>query len=461
MPTSTSSLPQQSLLALLFLAASPCVVAQEGGEAAAPMAAAEVVTEGGGESISPIPTEGAGLTTEGAGEVADVSLREAPVAPASFLFNTGVGAVYDNNIYQTNDDTVADTVLLVSAGFTWTPRVTDTSAFALTYNATLFHYLEQDDLGGDVNHNAALAGKLTVGETSLTSAVSFQRLSGSDLSLSGSGFGGSVLGGGSGSQQALVSNPEDRNLNPQDVRDMLTAAFGFSRPLAGKTSVNGGVNYTANLYEDPLPSTQTYSGQLGLGYLVGARTTVGVSGVIGRTDGDDGSLSEDYEQFLGTVSYDATEKLDFSGSAGLNFRQSDVTGASDRTDFVFNISTRYQWRDRTGLFLTAGRNTQSSVTELESAINRTTVYVGVDQRIADRWSLQVSGGYDLSDYEDAQNDFAQTREETFLTGRVSLNFRPTDRATIGLFNEYRQNDAGDDISSYEGNRLGLQVGVQF
>jgi hypothetical protein len=195
--------------------------------------------------------------------------------------------------------------------------------------------------------------------------------------------------------------------------------------------------------------------------VVGARTTVGVSGVIGRTDGDEGSLSEDYEQALGTVSYDATEKLDFSGSAGLNFRQSDVTGASDRTDFVFNISTRYQWRDRTGLFLTAGRNTQSSVTELESAINRTTVYVGVDQRIADRWSLQVSGGYDLSDYEDAQNDFAQTREETFLTGRVSLNFRPTDRATIGLFNEYRQNDAGDDLSSYEGNRLGLQIGVQF
>ena len=454
MPTSTSSLPQQSLLALLFLAALPPVVAQEGGEAAAPVAAAEVVTEGGGESISPIPTESTGLTTEGAGEVADVSLREAPVAPASFLFNTGAGAVYDNNIYQTNDDTVADTVLLFSAGFTWTPRVTDTSAFALTYNATLFHYLEQDDLGGDVNHDAALAGKLTLGETSLTSAVSFKRLSGSDISLSGGGL-------SLGSQQALVSNPEDRNLNPQDVRDMLTAAVGFSRPLAGKTSVNGGLNYTANLYDDPLPSTQTYSGQLGLGYLVGARTTVGVSGVIGRTDGDDGSLSEDYEQLLGTVSYDATEKLDFSGSAGLNFRQSDVTGAGDRTDFVFNISTRYQWRDRTGLFLTAGRNTQSSVTELESAINRTTVYVGVDQRIADRWSLQVSGGYDLSDYEDAQNDFAQTREETFLTGRVSLNFRPTDRATIGLFNEYRQNDAGDDISSYEGNRLGLQIGVQF
>jgi hypothetical protein len=48
-----------------------------------------------------------------------------------------------------------------------------------------------------------------------------------------------------------------------------------------------------------------------------------------------------------------------------------------------------------------------------------------------------------------------------LTGRVSLNFRPTDRSTIGLFNEYRQNEAGDDISSYEGNRVGLQIGVQF
>lgn len=450
---------QRSLFALLFLAVFPSLVAQEAGEASAPVASAavEVASEGGGESISPIATEVSGLTTEGAGAVAEASLQEAPVVPASFLFNTGAGAVYDDNIYQTNDATVADTVLLFSAGFAWIPRVTDTSKFALTYNATLFHYLEQDDLGGDVNHDAAMAGQILIGETSLTSTVSFRRLSGSDISLSGSGFGG----GGISSQQALVSNPEDRNLNPQDVRDLLTAAVGFSRPLAGKTSINGGLNYSANLYDDPLPSTQTYSGQLGLGYLVGARTTVGVSGVIGRTDGDDGSLSEDYEQALGTVSYDATEKLDFSGSAGLNFRQSDLAGAGDRTDFVFNLSTRYQWRERTGLFLTAGRNTQSSVTESDAAINRTTVYVGVDQRIADRWSLQVSGGYDLSDYEDAQNDFAQSREETFLTGRVSLNFRPTDRSTIGLFNEYRQNEAGDDISSYEGNRVGLQIGVQF
>jgi hypothetical protein len=113
---------QRSLFALLFLAAFPSLVAQEAGEASAPVASAavEIASEGGGESISPIATEVSGLTTEGAGAVAEASLQEAPVVPASFLFNTGAGAVYDDNIYQTNDDTVADTVLLFSAGFAWT-----------------------------------------------------------------------------------------------------------------------------------------------------------------------------------------------------------------------------------------------------------------------------------------------------------------------------------------------------
>ncbi|MFN0130091.1 MAG: hypothetical protein ACKV19_25790 [Verrucomicrobiales bacterium] len=401
-------------------------------------------------SIEPVDSGAADLTLEGTGEVATLTEAVVPATPRSVRFHASGGAVYDDNIFQTADDTDSDTLFLLAAGIKWTPRVTERNMFSLGYTATAFEYLDNSDLGGDINHDARIDGRALWGATTFTGNFGYRHLAGTDISLAG----------GTATPQPLTSASGDRDLSPQERRDLISIAFGLARPIAGKTSLTAGGRYQADLYDD-LPSTDDLSGYLGLGYLVGARTTVGFQGVIGRSGGDDGAIEETYQKALLTASYDPTEKLDFSASAGLDFRQADVDGGGDRTDFVFNLSARYQWREKTGFFLNGGRDTTGSSTVTGAANNRTSMYFGINQKIGEKWSLDLAGGYDFSDYQNPADDYSSVRDEDFTVGRARLIYQPAANWNIGSFYEYRQNDSSDDALSYEGNRFGLQLAVSF
>jgi len=437
----------------LFLHLTLSVMATASGLAqeAVALSAEPVTLEQDALAIEPVDSGEAALTGEGAAEVAEITEAAAPALPRTLRLHTSVGAIYDDNIYQTADQTEADTIFLLGAGVTWTPRLTEKNWFSLGYTATAFQYLDNTDVGGDLNHDARIESRALWGATTVTGSFGYRHLAGTDVTYVG----------GKGPSVPLASSPEDRSLSPQQNRDLISLEAGLSRPIAGKTSLTAGVRYTANLYDDDLASTDDLSGRVGLGYLAGARTTVGVSGVVGRTGGDEGALEETYEQALLTASYDATEKLDFSASAGADFRQADVVGGDDRTDFVFNLAARYQWRDRTGFYLNAGRNTRGSATIPGAADIRTSVYFGMNQKIGERWTLDFAGGYDFSDYQNPAAEYSSVREEDFIIGRGSLNYQPTANWFMGVFYEYRNNDSNEEIFSYEGNRFGLQLAVSF
>lgn len=436
---------------LLGLVLMPSAVPYGRGQEAVALSADPVILEQDGMAINPVDSGEASLTGEGAEEVAQMTEAAMPAVPRTVRLHTSLGAIYDDNIYQTSEDAEADTLFLVAAGITWSPRLTEKNVLSLGYTATAFQYLDNTDIGGDVNHDARLDAQALWGATTVTGNFGYRHLAGTDATFVG----------GAGPTVPLAPSSEDRGLSPQQNRDLISLDAGLSRPIAGKTSLTAGVRYQANLYDDDLPSTDDLSGRLGLGYLVGARTTVGVSGVVGRTGGDEGALEETYQQALLTANYDATEKLDFSASAGVDFRQADVTGGDDRTDFVFNLSTRYQWRDRTGFYLNAGRNTQSSVTIPGASDNRTSVYFGMNQKIGDRWSLDLAGGYDFSDYQNPTTEYTTVREEDYFIGRTSLNYQASASWFMGVFYEYRNNDSSEEIFSYEGNRFGLQLALSF
>ena len=416
-------------------------------------AAEPVKLEGGGATpIEPVQS-GAALTAEGAAEVAEMTQAEVPSAPATLKFHVAGGAVYDDNIEQTSTNTEEDFLFLLGAGLTWTPRMTEKSRFSFDYMATGFEYLDRSDIGGDVNHDARVSGRALWGATTVTGDLSYRHFAGAEVSL---------FGGGALDNLVYSYSSEDRGLRPQENRDLFSASAGLTRPIAGKTALTASINYYTNVYDnDDLASTDSLSGLFGLGYLAGARTTVGVAGVLGRRGGDSGALEEDFQQALLTATYDPTEKLDFSARVGADFRQADFEGGSDVTEFVFNLTARYQWRDRTGFSINADRSPRGSSLYRGGSDLRTSVYVAVDQRIAESWRLQLAGGYELAEYENPSSGYAGVGEEDFLTGRVSLRYQPSERWSASLYYEYRQNEADLERYSYEGNRLGLQVAVSF
>jgi hypothetical protein len=223
--------------------------------------------------------------------------------------------------------------------------------------------------------------------------------------------------------------------------------------------MNIGARYSANLYEEALQSSQDISGRVGFGYLVGAKTTVGVSGVLGRLENDN-SATQTYEQALLTLSYDATGKLRFSGSAGADFRQSDGTGAQDTTDFVYNLNGHYQWRDKTALTLTGSRSTIGSATVTGSTIQRTLIAFGVEQKIGDKMVASLRTGYDFSDYQE-ETEIGESREDSFWLARISLTYAPNSHTTLGFYYDFRDNNSSEAFQSYRSNRVGMRLGFSF
>jgi len=127
----------------------------------------------------------------------------------------------------------------------------------------------------------------------------------------------------------------------------------------------------------------------------------------------------------------------------------------DTTRFVFNLQAGYQIGIRTALRLGASRSTEGSAIAGGTSIERTTVSLGLDQGLGRRFAVGLSGGYEQSLY--GSTDVSQT----YWFGRATLNFQPTPTSSIGLFYEHRDNDAGENGLTYEGNRIGVQCSLAF
>jgi hypothetical protein len=127
----------------------------------------------------------------------------------------------------------------------------------------------------------------------------------------------------------------------------------------------------------------------------------------------------------------------------------------DTTRFVFNLQARYQIGIRTALRLGASRRPEGSAIAGGTSIERTTVSLGLDQGLGRRFAVGLSGGYEQSLY--GSTDVSRT----YWFGRATLNFQPTPTSSIGLFYEHRDNDAGENGLTYEGNRIGVQCSLAF
>ena len=169
-----------------------------------------------------------------------------------------------------------------------------------------------------------------------------------------------------------------------------------------------------------------------------------------------------YRQLLLTASYEATGKLIFNVSAGMEFREYEGAMAADPTDnFTYRVGASYLLREKTTLQLSAGQQVDGSAATVGLSVRRDTLTLGVDQQIGDRLRLAVTAGYDVGRFESTRSDIVTDRVDTFLFGKATLTYNITKSAYASVFYELRDQSSTEESLTYNNNRFGLQLGVNF
>ena len=102
-----------------------------------------------------------------------------------------------------------------------------------------------------------------------------------------------------------------------------------------------------------------------------------------------------YQQIRARATYNATGKVSFEGSAGVQFRQFD---SENKTFFVFSLAANYQPFDGTEITLRGYRNIVGSAALEGQDFIATGIELAFNQRFFQRFNLTVATGYENDEY---------------------------------------------------------------
>ena len=501
-------------------------------------AADDVETANPEAAVEPMPQDEAALGGEAYEQVETASQEElsglGSLIPRFLHFNIAFGAAYDDNIFQSNLDPVGTTILQAQFS-TGLPLLTlGKNKLVASYSALGAWYPDYPELNGveqafGLGADGGQSFQFTLGKNTITLSANYSRPTGSPQGSLGQSSNGSFNPNTSFNSNA-IQNPDaaQREVGQYVGRTLLSSGINISRPLTEQASANTGVVYSALLYDDPeYQSTQDLAAQLALQYQITGKTALGLRGSYG-TVSNELNADQVYQNISFTAAYQATGKLTFAASAGVDFRQygeleplpatavpepvpapapvpapvatpapvdplaplpapappvvaapvaapapvNDYTAPAlqqeDTPNFVFNLQANYQIRLRTSLSLAANRGITGSSLQGSSAVLRTSLNAGLNQRIGQRWGLSFTGGYEFSEstlLQSANNTSAAYLTESepmkYWLARTNLSYQLSANASLGLFYEHRKNDGGSSGLTFSGNRFGISASLAF
>ena len=407
-------------------------------------------------SVNPIVENDAGLDSSGAAASAEASMEELDKGVSqSFVFRAAVGGTYDRNLFLSESVPVSDIALVELLGVTYQSPEGKNTTFGFNYDVTASQYMDFSELDG-MNHSATLKGALALAKANLQLNIKYDYLSNvAQDQLSTTAY-----------SQQFQSSYANQLASQFTERQTLNAGLTGTKELGAKTVLTGSLGYAGYFYDSgAFQSYQQIYGQLGLGYRVTGKSTLGFAGAYGQLD-NEGSQDQTFFSTLMTANYDATGKLVFSAQAGPQFIQyadaaNGGTGeAADSTNFVFSLQSTYQMRVKTALRLSAYSNSNGSAAASGGNLDTTQVRLTLAQNIGQRFLLEVGTAYENNNYGAPVNSDSE-RIDRYWNGNARLIFQPSKKSSVGLFYNYLQNDSDALGASYDSSRFGAFASLSF
>lgn len=352
-----------------------------------------------------------------------------------YAFRLSLAATYDDNIFIARSNKTGDWVFTVEPSITF--GVGDVFGQAgnfvrVDYQPGFSFFSENGDQN-NVQHTFRASGRYTFNRLSLSFGQSIQ-----------------------------VINGADTDVGTRVSRHVYQTTLGMNYAITGKTSVDLGFNYTVNSYKNQVDS-DVIGGNLYFNWIYSPKWTFGLGGAVGVTRVD-GPFSPDQtsEQINFRANYQATGKLAFNISFGVEFRQFD-SARSTTTTPIFELGMVYQPFDGTTITLRGGRRTQNS--SILVAQNFTTTSFGLTfrQRFIQRVFLTAGIQFENSDYSENVRGIISGRSDNYVTFNIGLDYSVREGLSLGAFYTHREN-TGNTLSrpfEFSNNQYGVRATVSF
>jgi hypothetical protein len=340
-----------------------------------------------------------------------------------------VGNAYDDNIFISNTNRVGDTILTVTGGISlihgdWRSR--SENFLVADYEASGIFYFENPDQNS-FNQIATLMGQYRI-----------QRLM---MQLR---------------SQYLYLTGGERDIGDLATRNLINNSLRFSYDLSHKTALTAEGFANIATYQTFFNSYE-FGAKAGAQYQILQKVSVGPEAVIGFLNVVD-SPFQVYEQIRLRATYNATGKVSFEGSAGVEFRQFD---SENRTFFVFSLAANYRPFAGTAITLRGYRNLYGSAALEGQDFIATGIELVFTQRFFQRIYLTIATGYENDEYIAVAEDTNAGRVDNYVFVRPAIAYAFTKWVSISVFYEYRDNFSNESEFAFYNNRVGAALAFQF
>lgn len=365
-----------------------------------------------------------------------------------YAFHLAARAVYDDNINLQSTNGTSDYYFTIEPslmlGFGDTTGRTD-NYIRLDYLPAIFLFADHDE-NNSVNHVIRLDGQYHANRLTMSLSQMIQIMDGVDVQ--------GVNGEGGLDQQVNL------DIAGRTEFDIYSTHLNLAYYLTGKTFLSAGAEYTRNDYPSFI-SSETFSANIFLNYNYSEKVVIGLGGTFGQDHVDQPNPDQDFEQINLRFSYQATGKIDFAATAGVEFRhfEGDLTG--QHVSPVFELGVNYAPFDGTKISLTANSRVLNSAILASQNYVVTNITAGIQQRFLQRFFLGFSGGYEHSDYFSTAGSTGPSRNDDYFFVQPSIGVSVTRFWTIGAYYLHRVNESSFDAFDFHDNQVGVRSTFEF
>ena len=344
-------------------------------------------------------------------------------------FRSRLGIAYDDNIFISNTNRVGDTILTITGAVSlvvgdWRSR--SDNFLVADYEASGIFYFENPDQDS-FNQVASLIGQYRIQRLTMQLRSQYMYLTGAV-----------------------------RDVGDLAARSLINDSLRLVYDVSEKTALTAEGFADLALYQKFFNSYE-YGAKAGAEYQILQKIRIGPQAVIGFLNVTD-SPFQVYEQIRARATYNATGKISFEGSAGVEFRQ---FSSESQTYFVFSLAANYRPFDGTTITLQGYRNIYGSAAFEGQDFIATGVEFSFTQRFFQLFYLSVATGYENDDYIAVAENSQAGRVDNFVYIRPALAFAFTKWTSFSVFYEFRKNFSNESEFTFYDNRVGAALAFQL
>lgn len=382
---------------------------------------------------------------------------ETPTAPSiesgvprrfHYLLRLNVRSVYDDNINLSNTNRISDIYTTIEpavmVGFGDTDARIE-NYIRLDYLPSVFFYADQSE-NNSVQHVARLEGQYRTNRLTMNFSQMVQIMDGVDVQTTDNA--------GSLDQQVNL------DVSGRSRFNIYTTHFNAAYYITGKTSLSAGADYIATDYSS-LISSETFSGNVFLNYDYSPKLIIGVGGTAGSIRVDAPNPDQTFQQANLRATYQATGKIDFAGTAGVEFRQFEGDMRDEHISPVYELRMNYVPFDGTKIFLAGYRRNLNSAVLAAQNYGVFNIGAGIQQRLFQRVFLGLNTGYENSNYFSTVGAPGPERADDYFFVQPSVAVRVTRYWMVGAYYLHRENSSSFDEFSFHNNQVGVRSTLEF